>query len=156
MNGERLKGQVGAVLDELAEDGQLTPQALVAAAKPKSSPLHALFDWSDKRAAAKYRLVQARRIIRRHEFTIISDTRILVAPYAVRDPDVSAREQGYVRTVTLRDDREKAKAALHDELGRIAALLTRARALADALGIIGDIERLESELARLQRGLMAA
>ncbi len=156
MNGERLKGQIEAVLNALADKGELSATALVAAAKPKTSPLHALFDWSDKRAASKYRLLQARRIIRRHEFTIISDTRILVAPYAVRDPDIPAREQGYVRTVTLRDDREKAKAALGDELGRIAALLTRARALADALGIIGDIEHLEAELARLQRGLMAA
>lgn len=43
--------------------GQL-PQAVVEAARPASSPIHNAFDWDDESAGEKFRLSQARSLIR--------------------------------------------------------------------------------------------
>ena len=58
-----------AIVDELLRltrehGGELRPQVVVDAAREESSPLHAMFDWDDSTAAEKYRLWQARTIIR--------------------------------------------------------------------------------------------
>jgi hypothetical protein len=50
--------------------GELTPEAVVQSAKPKSSPLHALFEWDDKKAGQEYRLQQAGILIRSIVVTI--------------------------------------------------------------------------------------
>jgi len=44
--------------------GILTPSAVVDEARPEDSPLHAAFEWDDSIAAEKYRLEQARRLLR--------------------------------------------------------------------------------------------
>jgi hypothetical protein len=46
------------------ERGQLTPQAVVDEARPPDSELHNRFEWDDEVAGEKYRLVQARELIR--------------------------------------------------------------------------------------------
>jgi hypothetical protein len=57
-----------AIARELARiakaQGSLTAEAVVNAASEKSSAMHALFTWDDDAAAAKWRLHQARNIIR--------------------------------------------------------------------------------------------
>jgi hypothetical protein len=47
-----------------SEHGRLTPAAVVAAATAKNHPLHDRFEWDDKVAGHKYRLSQARELIR--------------------------------------------------------------------------------------------
>lgn len=42
----------------------LKPEAVVEAARAKSSPLHSKFEWDDTKAAHKYRLQQAAELIR--------------------------------------------------------------------------------------------
>jgi len=51
-------------LEDLRSTGALTPDRIVDAARPKGSPLHCAFEWSDGVAAEQYRLIQARQIIR--------------------------------------------------------------------------------------------
>lgn len=46
-----------------AHDGLLMPEHVVAAAKPKSSPLHNRFEWNNTKAAEQHRLWQARQLI---------------------------------------------------------------------------------------------
>lgn len=43
--------------------GLIAPKAVVAAAKPKNSPLHKFFEWDDSSAAVKFREHQARILI---------------------------------------------------------------------------------------------
>lgn len=43
--------------------GNLLPETVVDAARPKKSPLHNQFVWDDTEAAEKYRLWQARQLI---------------------------------------------------------------------------------------------
>jgi hypothetical protein len=44
--------------------GRLTPQLVVDAARPDDAPLHSRFEWNDEIAGERYRLDQAREIIR--------------------------------------------------------------------------------------------
>ena len=47
-----------------SEYGQLTPANVVEAARAEDHPLHSRFEWDDGMAAEKYRLNQARQLIR--------------------------------------------------------------------------------------------
>jgi hypothetical protein len=47
-----------------ANNGVLTAQAIVAAARPQEHPLHSRFEWDADVAAEKYRLQQARNLVR--------------------------------------------------------------------------------------------
>lgn len=46
-----------------SRDGVLTCEAVLDAARPKNSPLHGYFTWEDSRAAERYRLIEAGRLI---------------------------------------------------------------------------------------------
>lgn len=52
--------------------GQVTPELILDAAKPKTSPLHSFFCWDNTKAANAYRLVQAQALIRRIKVTYLS------------------------------------------------------------------------------------
>jgi hypothetical protein len=60
-----IRSVVTAELARIVEEhGNLEPQIVVQAARPKNSPLHELFEWDNKVAGDKYRLGQARTLIR--------------------------------------------------------------------------------------------
>jgi hypothetical protein len=63
-NGE-LREQLLEVADAY---GRLTPSTVVEAATPSTSPLHPRFEWDDQVAGHKYRLNQARQLIRQVRF----------------------------------------------------------------------------------------
>lgn len=44
--------------------GRITPRALVDEAEPDDAPLHPCFEWDDEVAGDKYRLLQARKLVR--------------------------------------------------------------------------------------------
>lgn len=54
----------GAVCEELEKKGGLTAEALVDVSRSEDAPLHSEFEWDNDAAAEKYRVSQARYIIR--------------------------------------------------------------------------------------------
>jgi hypothetical protein len=66
--GSRLRGDpevVGKELERIRKSaGRLTAKIVVAAAEDRASPLHSLFEWDNRKAASRYRLAQAMRLIR--------------------------------------------------------------------------------------------
>jgi hypothetical protein len=54
-------------------DGALTPENIVAEASKKNSILHTFFEWDNTKAAAQYRLQQARNLINNIEVIVISN-----------------------------------------------------------------------------------
>lgn len=67
LNAKKANPQkIGQALAKVAAefDGRLVPSAVVEAAQDPKSPLHPHFEWDDGKAAASYRLDQAREIIR--------------------------------------------------------------------------------------------
>lgn len=73
-----LKADAQIVGDELERirvhnNGRLEPKSVVEESRPKSAPLHSLFEWNDKRAADSWRREQASYIIR-HIEVVLDDT----------------------------------------------------------------------------------
>lgn len=71
---ERIKAEHG---------GELTAGMVVEASKPKSSPLHAAFEWNNKAAAEKWREQQARVMISSIEVVYEGNPRDSVKQYEI-------------------------------------------------------------------------
>jgi len=68
VNNDRLRH----ILQQLADPhGNLDPATVVDAATPATSPLHDYFTWDDGEAADKWRIDEARQLIRRVRITVI-------------------------------------------------------------------------------------
>lgn len=86
------------ILREIEErNNGLTAEAVVEAAKPVTSPLHARFTWDDTRAAREYRIMEARVLIRRFHVVPAEDgTKVRefhrVAPKTYRSIDNLSEE----------------------------------------------------------------
>ena len=59
------ESETGKILaDHYREHGELSGESLLEAARAKDHPLHDRFNWNDSEAAERYRLQQAKQIIR--------------------------------------------------------------------------------------------
>jgi hypothetical protein len=155
MNGETKENAILARLQSLEVVGRLTPDAIVADAQDEDSPLHECFEWDDSEAAHKFRLTQARGLLERMELAVTSKSHILLSPYYVRDPAAGAREQGYVRTVSVKGDREKALAVVLNELARAEGYMNRVERLATVLGVKGAVNDIRQRMMKLKAELAA-
>lgn len=64
-NGSRLKANAQEVGEELeAIQGSITPERVVEEARNSFLELHKCFEWDDEKAAEKYRITQARDVLR--------------------------------------------------------------------------------------------
>lgn len=136
------------VVDSLRElerdNGRLLPGDVVEAARAPESPLHSHFNWDDSDAAEKYRLMQARTLIRTVKLEItVRDVPLSVVGY-VRDPEADAKTAGYRNVARLRTEEDAARAAIVDEMKRVANAVRRAKGLAAVLGVAADIEQIET------------
>lgn len=128
------------------KNGRLTPEEVVDEARDKDAPLHSFFEWDNKRGAEKYRLEQARRMIRGVTLVVTRREVTFSVPRFVRDPEKSPHEQGYVEALRLRTREELAREVVISEFERANAALGRAYAVANALGLEKTIEKLRTKL----------
>lgn len=144
--------QVEEALRALADvsGGSLTPEAVVESARSPESPMHGLFTWDDAVAGQKWRLEQARELIRSVKVVISTEARAISTVHYVRDPSQAAGAQGYVSVTALRRDPEGARAAVLAEFSRAASALARARGLADALGLAEQVDTLMESVEELR------
>lgn len=142
-------------IDELAaaHNGTVTPDMVVADAESADSPLHELFEWDDEKAAAQHRLYQARELIRSITVVFVDETTTVQSVGYIRDPRVRSGFQGYVSVATIRTEEDASRAALISEFQRIAALLSRAKLLAVALGMAEELSAIELSVTGLRRRL---
>lgn len=135
---KEIRDALAKIADE--NGGLLTPDAVVSEAASKSSVLHDLFEWDGKKAAHAWRIEQARTLIRSVRVVITNHKTTVSTVAYIRDPDVDGDEQGYCATVSLVGDLERSRAALVNEFSRAAAALRRARELAVAFDMAGEVE----------------
>ena len=121
------------------ENGRITKEFIVAAAKKKSSPLHDYFDWDDKKAAHKHRLEQAGELLR-IRVEVVNDEIRFTVPSHVRDPACLPHEQGYRSTVKIRTDEDAKREVLVKEFSAAASALQRARDLAAFFEIAEEVD----------------
>jgi hypothetical protein len=140
---------IEATLKAMAEHAPITPERVVEAAAAEDSPLHACFEWDDAKAAAAYRLDQARALIRSVEWVTVIEERQVQVPYFVRDPSKDRDQQGYVTLDQLRTNPAQAKQHLQAELKAVLALLKRAEGYAEVLQMTADLEQVRAGVRRL-------
>jgi hypothetical protein len=96
-----VRSVVGVELQRMiGQAGHLTPEAVVNEARSEDSPLHTFFEWDDDIAAEKYRLVQARTLIRivREEIGEEDDGEPKYVRAYVSARHVGREETGYLAT----------------------------------------------------------
>ena len=145
--------KIEKVLARMEAAGDLTPDAVVKSAKDPRSPLHGAFEWNDKVAGHKYRLQQARALIRDVHTTVVVHGRRVVVPTYAHDP--ARTEQGYKAVAKIKSSRELARDALDAEVQRILGLLERARGMAHALDLDDRLEALLQGAIELRAELHA-
>lgn len=138
---------------ENPETGRVTPEAVVADAKRKDSPLHDLFEWDLKKAAHQHWLDRAREILTMQISVVTENSKVSVVGY-VRDPSAGPREQGYVSVQRLRGDKDASRDVLIAEFQRIRDLLNRTRELASAFGIESEVGAMVASVAGLRDRVM--
>lgn len=119
--------------DWYEETGELTPQLVVDKARPKGAPLHDRFEWNDKVAGEKYRLVQAQALIRsvRVTFTDKSGTSQSIRGFYSNREAGDPERQGYRPTEEIVEDDLALKMLLRDMERDIAELKRRYGHLAE-------------------------
>jgi hypothetical protein len=142
---------VKRAIEALERSGRVTPDEVVEAAKSKSSPLHSCFDWDDSVAGHKWRLEQARTLIRTVKVQItITQERMVTVPGYIRDPGQGER-QGYISVPQIKNDPESAQKALDNELRQIEGLLTRAENIAEACGFKKHVHGIKDRVSALRK-----
>lgn len=122
------------------DNGTVTPERVVQAARAADHVWHHRFIWDDAAAAHQHRLDQARTLIRSVRYVVRHENRVLSTVAYVRDPDAAGDEQAYVSVSRLATDEDRARAAILAEFARVASALRRARDLAAVLGVVDRIE----------------
>lgn len=110
--GARLRADpnaVGAEIERLSAaspDRQLTPQALVEAARQSNGPLHFLFVWDDAEAASLQRVEHARFIIRSLTVVVTMTPKAPSTPMRAFVNVVKNDQQGYRSLSSAMEDPE--------------------------------------------------
>jgi hypothetical protein len=123
-----------------------TPEAFIQASKRRSAPTHSLFEWDDNKAAAEFRLVQARIIVSSLQVEIIS---VKGKTEHVR-AYIGMSERGrYVPT--LEASAEEITDAEQDCVNEMRRFKARWRALQMVREVIASMDAVEARVARKRR-----
>jgi len=140
-----------ARLKELQDaSGVITPDVVLADAEDETSPLHSYFEWDDSIAGVKFRIEQARTLIRSVRLVLVEKKHQIKTVAYVRSPDAEHKEQGYVSAVVLRDDKARARIALIGELRRAESALQRAYDVAEAVGLSSEVDKLLAQIRNIR------
>jgi hypothetical protein len=128
----------------LEHGGLLKPADVVAAAVPKKSILHDLFTWDDTEAAAKFRLVEAQRIIR-VVVTVVKEDHEPVRAYVslLKDRDDGNGYRHVLDVLKSDDDRED---MLKTAMAELQAFKRKYQRLSELAPLFDAIDGLEAAL----------
>jgi len=143
MSNPKVKQAKQAVAAELARLSQqycgLRPSQVVAEAKAKASPLHGEFEWDDDKAGHKYRLMQARTLIRvvvpvveQADGTTTRDPYVWIPPTAQQKEESDSNEGVYQQISVVVQDTDSYSRALMALTGKMRAAIQAAEELRDA------------------------
>jgi hypothetical protein len=124
------------------ENGELTAELVVEAARPKTSPLHNRFTWDNREAAEQWRQHQAAELIRSvkvtyREATEDEEARTVRAYHAVRGP----KGHAYEPAEKIKEDPFQRQLVLNDMRRDWQALKRRYEHFAEFLELVrADLE----------------
>ena len=143
---EKKQNIIAVELRRIAQEngGILQPQAVVEAARVKTSPLHSQFDWENSEAAHKWRLHQARNLIRvTVEWLTIpgQTTPVEVRPFVSLTPDRKAEGGGYRETVAVLSRKETRDQLLADALAELQAIESKYACLTELAKVFEETRK---------------
>jgi len=120
------------VLEEIErEKGCVTPEVLLERSTPDNAPLHHLFTWEDDEAAHKYRIEEARRIIKAVIVTQKESAGELLSFPVYYNATDGAGNRGYYSRVRVLNDRALFLSAVRNLTERIDGMETVVKDLLD-------------------------
>jgi len=130
----------------LEHGGELQPRAVVDAARAEDSPLHDSFDWNDTSAAEKFRLAQARSLIRavvtyEELGNKLIESRVFVSLTSDRDTDGA----GYRLTTNVMSDDVQRQQMLTDAMVEMQRFKEKYRRLTELAKVFAAMEDVEVE-----------
>jgi hypothetical protein len=134
-----MKIRAAAIRALADQEGRITAERVVDAARQQDHPLHHDFIWDDVKAAHQHRLDQARRLIASVKVVMTVDHQKFSVVGYVRDPDASPL-QGYRAVAHVRTERDASVDVLLAEIERVKSILERAESIARALGLEGELQ----------------
>lgn len=133
-----------------AHGGILKPEHVVAFARDESTALHAWFDWDNDAAAEKYRLVQARTIIR----IMVAPVEGVDQPVRINVSIMEDRKQpggGYRSLEQAMADPDLRKKVLQTVLIELTGVRRRYKALNELADVFASIDQAEMQYAPSQQ-----
>lgn len=121
---------VGQEVEGIPTWPEVTPDAVVNAARSESSAMHGLFEWRDDVAAERYRVQQARHILN-HLITVTSDGQPMKV-YHNTTPESGTRR--YVHIDKVRTTPTDASQVLENASAELEAWRVRYNVYASVLG----------------------
>lgn len=118
----RGESKIRTELERLAKEngGELRPEVVVLAAAEPSSPLHDSFEWNDTEAAEKWRLHQARNLIRAVvTYEQIGGQKVACRVFASLTTDRKEDGAGYRLVATVVSDEEMKEQLFADALAEM-------------------------------------
>ena len=125
----------GYLMDLREKQGYLTPRVVVDDARPPTSQLHDRFEWDDSVAGEKYRLDQARDLIRSVKITYVEPNGKVARTRAFISIE-SPERQEYFPAEEVRDDPMMSALALRTAEREWRSLFTRYRHLEEFLALV--------------------
>ena len=107
------------------DGGLLRPAAVVEEARPKDSPLHGRFEWDNRKAGEKYRLLQAQKLIREFYVEIEDGVKGRAFVNLSIDRTEGKADNPYRPVESLRDHPDLLEVAMNDALDELEALRER-------------------------------
>ena len=141
--GAQIAGEELARIEK--EKGSLTPEMVVDESREEDAPLHPVFEWNDRKAAERYRIVQAGSLIRNVTVKIEEVPRMEPVRAFVNVAPVGKRKGVFVsikNAMTDEDGRETVVARAMAELERVKE---KYKDLQELAGIFAEIDRLTME-----------
>jgi hypothetical protein len=140
----RAKKEIDALIKKY--DGAVTPKQVVDFARSDKTALHALFTWDDSEAAEKWRLHQARNVLRVTVTMLPNETipsRVVVSLMPDRHAGV-----GYRSMPTVLNDKEKSEQLLKDAMQELTTFKMKYSRLKALVGVFAEIDKLQVTIER--------
>jgi hypothetical protein len=133
-------------------DGSLRPEDILDAAKSAAHPLHSCFVWDDTEAAARYRLLQAKALVRYVRIIIPTpEHRTIIVRMFASLPSDRFSGAGYRTLSSVLSDEEKKRELVISALRELEAFQRRYANLQELAGVMGEITRLTRNLEKAAR-----
>ena len=127
------------------EHGGLTPELVVDASRAESAPLHPVFEWNDKKAAERYRIVQAGSLIRNVTVKIEEVPRMEPVRAFVNVAPVGKRKGVFVSIKNAMDDADSRETVIARALAELEKVKEKYASLHELADVFAEIDRLTME-----------